>query len=648
MKNLSCKTIVVSLIVFLIAFTPLFAGGKAEKAAIPAATAQVADGESPMLRQLVEAGALPPVEQRLPTDPKVADVYEEIGQYGGTWRNGLVGATLGRMDAVIQRERLFRWDSDYNNVIPNVAKGVEANETATEFTFFLREGMKWSDGEPFTANDIMFWYEDIYRNEELTPALGWGGNPPTVTKLDDYTVKFSFSQPRGFFLQGDIARGNNGWPITGHPRHYFEQFHPKYNPNVATLVQEGGFTGWVELFNSKGGNDGGNDRWQNEELPTLSAWALSSAVIGQRIVYERNPYYWKVDPAGNQLPYVDRVIYDIYEDSEVLVLRALAGEIDHRDNIDGVFGTLDAKAVFFDNQERGDYRFTNLIPTASTELTLWLNMTSKNPVLAEVFSNKDFRIGVSHAIDRQEIIDTVYVGEGIPYQVAPRVDSPYFDEELAFQFTEFNVELANQHLDRAGFSQRDSQGYRLGPDGRRISFGVMVVGDRQPNVDGTELMSQHLTAVGIDLQLRPVDGSLFWTRIGSNDFDALIWSGPGGLGWDVMFDVHGWFPVHQNAWYATGWGIWNVNPNNPNAVEPSDAAKRQIELYNRILNTADTDEQERLMRQILQITKEEFYSIGINLRADNFGIAKNNFRNIPEDILHVTRRPFQYFFDQRR
>ncbi|WFE74774.1 ABC transporter substrate-binding protein [Roseinatronobacter sp. S2] len=590
--------------------------------------------QAPMLDALVEAGEIPPIEERIPASPMVVEPLESIGEYGGTWRHGLVGGNAQHMLArVMKYDHLMRWDPDYNEVIPDIAEAVDVSDDGREYVFHLREGIRWSDGAPFTADDIMFWYEAVYLNDELAARRNQN-NRITVTKIDDYTVSFAFEEPSGFFLQHDVA-GRWGWYYTSYPRHYFSQYHIDYNPDgIEDLMAAEGFTSWAQMFEAKAGTalaERTIERFQNLNIPTLHAWVLTRPYDGSsRVIGERNPYYFKVDPDGNQLPYIDRVEFGQYESSEVLMLRALAGEIDFRDNTDGQFGTLDQKSVFFDHMEDGDFRFIDLTPAASTELTLYLNHTHKDPRLRNIFQNRDFRIGLSHAINRQEIIDTVYVGQGEPHQLAPRESSPYYDAQMAKQFTEYDLDLANEYLDRAGFTERDSSGFRVDENGARISFAVNVVATRQPNVDGMELASAHLAEVGIDMQLRTLEQSLFWNIRDSNTHDALVWSGPGGLGWDVLIDPYGWFPANHNAFWAVAWGAWYLDPNNPIAEEPPEHIKELMDMYDALLATPDTEAQAELTRDLLARARDEFFTIGINLRAVNFGIAKNNFRNVPQ------------------
>ena len=609
--------------------------------------------EAPQLAELVKQGKLPPVDERLPENPMVIEPVDRIGQYGGTWRTALRGgADNAWLVRTLDYEHLVRWDPEWTKVIPNIAESFEANEDATEFTFRLRKGLKWSDGEPFTADDIMFWYEDVFSNEELTPVKSsWlvsGGEPAVVEKVDDYTVKFKFTTPNGLFLQRLATP--SGSQITRFPRHYLEQFHIKYNPdNIDQLIEEAGASDWVNLFQLKGYGVPGTPydaRWQNKELPSLNGWILTTAYgEGTRVVAERNPYYWKVDPEGQQLPYLDRIVYEVGEDVEVLVLKALNGEIDMQDRH---IAKPANKAVFVDNMEKGGYGFFETIPSSMNSLIIALNLTHKDPVMREIFQNKHFRIGLSMAINRQEIIDLVYVGAGEPFQAGPRPESPFYNERLAKQFTEYDVEQANKHLDLAGYTERDEEGFRLGPDGKRISFAVEVAAVQTDRIDAMELIRGYWKEVGVDIQVKTEDRSILYTRKAANEHDAVVWGGDGGL--DVILEPRWYFPYSGESNYAILWQYWYNK--DPRGEEPPEAPKKQMALYDQLKATGDPDKQAELMREILEIAADHVELIGISLPPKGYGIVKNNFHNVPKVMPGAwlypnpaPTNPCQYFKD---
>ncbi len=612
----------------------------AGEAAAPAPAADLSQMEAPALADMVAAGTLPALEERLPATPMVLEPVESVGQYGGTWHMGLNG---GADNALLVRtmayQNLVRWTPDWTGIEANVAESYEANDDATEFTFHLREGMKWSDGEPFTADDILFWYNDILSNAEYegvhnVPSwLTAGGEPVTVEKVDDATVKFVFAAPNGLFLQR-LATPDGNVP-TRWPAHYCQQFHPDYNAdNIDALMTEAEATDWVNLMELKCGSVNGTPYdalWQNGDLPTLFPWVLTTPYgAGTQVVAERNPYFWKVDSEGRQLPYIDKIIYEVGEDVEVLVLNALNGEIDMQDRH---IASLPNKAVFADNMEAGEYHFFETIPSSMNNMAIALNLTHKDPMKREMYQNKDFRIALSYAINRQEIIDVVFVSQGEPYQLGPRPTSPFYNEQLAKQYTEYDPDQANQILDGL-YPEKNTDGIRLGPDGNPITMIVDVTSNNQSWVDSLGLIQNYWKAVGIDMQINAMDRSLLYTRKDSNEHDVVIWGGDGGL--DVVLEPRWYFPYSGESLFAEAWQSWFNNPTGEGAMtppeEPPAAAKQQMDLYKQIQETGDAAQQEELMKQLLQISADEFYAIGIALGPNGYGIVKNDFMNVPSPI----------------
>ncbi|MEZ4664631.1 MAG: ABC transporter substrate-binding protein [Caldilineaceae bacterium] len=531
------------------------AADSAEAAPAADAAAMADSMEAPALAAMVADGSLPELSERIPVNPKVVAEVDGPGQYGGIWRMGLNG---GQDNALLVRtmayEHLVRWTPDWTGIEPNIAESYEASDDATEYTFHLREGMRWSDGEPFTADDMVFWAESIIGNAEFEAThnvpswLTANGAAVTVEKIDDYTVKFVFAGPNGLFIQRLATP--SGAELTRWPAHYCSQFHPDFNTdNLDALIAEADATDWVNLMELKCAGVPGTPydaRWQNSDLPTLNPWILTTAYgAGTQVVAERNPYYWKVDTAGRQLPYIDKIVYDIGEDVDVLVLKALNGEIDMQDRH---IASLSNKAVFADNMEAGGYHFFESIPSGMNNIAIALNLTHKDPVRREMFQNKDFRIALSHAINRQEIIDVVYVGQGEPYQLAPRPTSPFYNERLAKQYTEYDPDLANEILDGI-YHDKNADGIRIGPDGEPLTLVVDVTSNQQDRIDALGLIQGYWKAVGVDMQLsNSMDRSLLYTQRFHNEHDVSVWGGDGGL--DVILESVLVLPYSGESLYA--------------------------------------------------------------------------------------------------
>ena len=593
--------------------------------------------QAPALQQQVDAGTLPPVDERLPAEPLVLTPLNEVGAYGGSMRTDLLGGTdrgYGWLNRIIGYEPLIRFAPEGGTVVPNIAESWEVNADSTEFTFHLRPGMKWSDGAPVTADDIVFWYEDMARNEELYPGGPGGhmmnaGEPVTLTKVDDLTVTFEFAAPYGLFLL-QLASGNNQPPIA--PRHYGEQFLPKYNEaGLPALMEAAGVSSWIDLFYQKVGGPTGSDfaKWLNPELPVLNGWTVTSPYDGSstQVVARRNPYYWKVDTAENQLPYIDEVVFPIVGDPEVLKLMVMNGQVDFVYRPQNF--TITDKPTFFDNQEAGDYRFIDLSADVSAAHALHLNLTVQDEVKRELFQNKDFRVALSHAINRPELIDIIYVGQGEPYQVAPRPESEFYDEVFAHQYTEYDPDRANQMLDALGLTERDGSGTRLMSNGQPLTIRVDVRTDTTQQIDSLELMQGYWRDVGIDLQVNVIDSALYRERQVANLYEAISNVGAGGL--NELLNPRLYVPINDNALYAVPWSYWYNGDDR--GIEPDAATVEQLKLYDAALATADVEKQAELFTQVLDIAREEFRSFGVSLLTGTYAIATNRMGNVPERMI---------------
>ena len=607
--------------------------------------------EAPGLAEQSASGAIPPVAERLPVNPLVVTPNQQVGQYGGTWRTAIVGGLdLAWLVRTVGYDYLVRWDPKWEAVVPNVAESWEVSADGRTFTFKLREGHKWSDGQPFTVDDVMFYGEDIYRNETLTTSLGT--NPWTIEKLDELRFAVTFERPDGLFISNLATPNGSEW--TRYPRHYLEQFHEKYNTtNLDQLVADAGVETWQQLFQQMGSAIPGTPvdaRFQNLDLPTLFGWRLVEPYAdGTRVRVERNPFYFKVDPEGNQLPYIDEVVFNAVQDNEVLLLQATSGELDmHVRHIN----TDVNKSVLSQSAADGDYRLFETLLASMNRVMISLNLTHQDPNLQEIFANKDFRIGLSHAINRQEIIDTLYVGQGEPWQGAPRPESAYANETLAKQYTEFNIDLANQHLDKV-LPNKGGDGFRLRPDGQPLIFSVEVAtsGPAAP-VDEMNLVVGYWQAVGVNAQLKPEDRSLLYQRKDANEHDCVVWGGDGGLN-DALIEMRWYAPVNGESNYGIGWYQWFAKPANPLAapVEPPEAVQAQLALVTELRQTVDEAKQAELFQQILDVAVEQFYAIGVLLPGPGYGIVKNNFMNLfepmPDAYLYPTpgpANPEQFFF----
>lgn len=586
----------------------------------PISAQDVTFNESPMLAEKVAAGELPPVAERLPANPAVVTPFNEVGTYGGAMRVGFTGTNpgWGGLWYIAGWENIVSWAPDFSGVVPNIAESWEISDDVREYTFHLREGMKWSDGAPFTADDIIFYIEDILFNEELSvggPVADWlpreGAEEFVAEKIDDYTVKFKFAHPYGVFLY-NLAQWN-GRHVTFFPKHYLTQFHAAYNDNVDELVAvEDGVEDWVGLFNKKaaGPTADTNSYWDNLERPLLYPWVPTSVLgANTQMTMVRNPYYWKVDTEGNQLPYIDEIIGITYQDNEARTLAMISGDLDYIKDPSG-----SDRILFFDAADSGaPIAFSAPSSDGGNTNSIQFNRNATDPVLAEIFSNKDFRIGMSHAINRPEIIEIVYLGQGEPAQVAPLPSSPLYNEELATQYTEYSVDLANEALDKV-LPERDADGYRLRPDGEPLNIIFTVSNDLSYGtnwVQVAELLIGYWDAVGVRVQLNSVADAQFVEQREQNNIQATLYTGEGGAGLTGILDPRYYTPGFLFGMFGNGWWAWYVKSTEAVQVEPSQEIQDIRALYESVLTQPTQEEQIAKMKEVLDIAVDEFWVIGI-------------------------------------
>jgi len=573
--------------------------------------------EAPELRIKVAAGELPPVEQRISEEPLVMEPLEEIGQYGGIWKRvALSVGDAGLFSCTLTYESIIRWSPNVDKLVPNVAKKWEVSDGGRVFTFYLRKGMKWSDGEPYTADDLMFWYEDILLNKELTPSppsrLKLGDELVKVEKVDDYTVRFSFSQPVGLFLD---QLGFIGHEQT-YPKHYLKNFHPRYTSKekLTELAKKKGYDYWYQLFREK-------DKWYNPDLPVIWAWKIAAPPTTTRVVIERNPYYWKIDPAGNQLPYLDGIIYDLVQSSETLDLKVMSGEVDMMSR------HLSWKnyTLYMENREKGDYRVLKWRDSELVRVSYLPQVTHKDKVLAGLLSDKRFRLALSLAIDREEINELVFKGAGKPMVAALPVGTPADIVELAKSYSRYDPKAANALLDKMGLTKRDQAGYRLRPDGKTLFLGIYLF--EEPDwIDTSELVKDCWEAIGIKTEVKVLPRELLEPRMMSAQADIVAWSR--GQIFTPYLSAGSLIPSRERIAATMNWYWWRTG-GEKGEKSIGDMLKAE-QLWDKIEATVDPEERKKLLDEVVRLHVENVWYIGIVGDIPAVCVAKNNFRNVPE------------------
>ena len=601
--------------------------------------------QAPSLDADVASGKLPPVADRLPKNPVVDVPFEGIGMYGGTMLDLYDGQRLAEFRQY-GYENLVRWNPAGSEVIPNIAESWDINNGGKEYVFHLRDGLKWSDGQPFTADDILFWWTDVETDPDINPGgphpyFVVNGEVATVKEIDPLTISFSWSQPDGLFLQNLSA--SYGVRVTQFAKHYLEQFSKKANPdNVAKLMAADGATNYGEWWTNRVGSYGDASEYNDPQRPFMQPWIPTTPYIGAaQFTLVRNPYYFKVDPDCNQLPYIDNRTFTLVTDPQVRLLQTLGGQ--------NFFSGEDVsqpqnKAVFFDNQEKGNYRFIDVTSGNFNTMILHLNFTHPDAVKAQVFNDKNFRIGLSQAMDRQNVIDTVYVGQGKPYQAGPSPDSPFYNEQLATQYTDYSADAANAALDKV-LPDKGSDGYRLGPDGNPFSFTVTVDQGFRPDwVDVMQIIQKNWQAVGLNAKLDVVSDDTWQTREQQPDLDAYVWAGENGTGQLPMLAISqqttDFIPADPGGSISAGWTAWDKQQQDSNAqtqfdpVTPPDAVQRMFQISHDIKLAATPDDQNKLMTEFFNLNADQFLTIGLSLPAGDYQVVNNTLRNVPDTVVH--------------
>ncbi len=594
------------------------------------ATGNIIEGfnEAPMLRVKVAAGELPPVEERVGEEPLVIKPFEEIGTYGGTMRM-YYGNPFYSFDADFSvMDSMFYFAPDANTVFPNVAKGWELSSDARILTIYLREGMKWSDGAPFTADDLVFWYEDVLLNDELTPTIDrqWmpGGEVMKLEKVDDYTVELHFaaSYPLILYALTQYAASQQGAGMLT-PKHYLKKFHPRYasEEDLEKLCEEKGVESWVSLWGNKRSLLGGN---QDLDLPKLGAW-IPVKISTTEVMFERNSYYWKVDTAGNQLPYIDRRKVSIITSLEIVKMKIMAGELDFA----FLETTNENLPLYMENRKRGDYRVFQWSTVVVSVPGLLFNQNTPDEVLAEIFQDARFRRALSLAINREEIDEFYRFGLGEPRQATLPPSSRFYEEEFERSYAEYDPERANQFLDEMGLKWDDDHEYRLRPDGETLGI-VLEWSTNQPIVNAIELIKEYWEEVGVKIALKSGLNTEIWQRVAAGEpevFSEYIQTG------DPAFMVSGppWIPGGNSSW-CLKWRLW-YSTDGEEGEEPPEEIKRLFQLSDEIKIVLDEKKRTEIGKEILRLHADNVWIIG-TIGVFPYGFAvKNNLRNAPEESL---------------
>lgn len=603
--------------------------------------------EAPMLAERVKQGLLPPVEERLPEEPLVIEPFHEIGKYGGTWRYMNTSETFNGLRLSMYGNSLLRSvDSGYS-VAPNIVQRWEHSDDMRTWTFYFRKGVKWSDGTPATVDDVLFWWYEMALNEEHSePVPDWctsAGKPMEVTKIDDFTVRFDFEEPSPFFLDNVAYWPNLGvGPFVIAPAHYLKQFHPKYNPEYTDFAE----------FEAK------QEWWVNPEMPVLSEWMPVEIRPGERLVLERNPYYYAVDTEGNQLPYIDRVVVEYIASEELFNLKITRGEFDFQDYRSGPVDIPNLSLYQAHAEEQG-YEII-FWGNGGVHATWHFNMNHPDPAKRELYENPMFRRALSHALDRPLMRDIAWFGFGElttgTYGKAVEFyrtdEGRRLYEEWRDLAIEYDPEKAMAMLDEIGVIDRDGDGWREMPNGEPLTIRLDIDPAEGPAfVQSADISKENWRAIGINTSVNPIDGAALNVMQTNATFDIRVFGcgdGPSIIAypaWVVPIpNDHRWAPLY-GAWYGmhglTGEGTeLDKDPRDrtpPREKPPEDSPYYKLQkLYDEARRTGDWEARDRLVHEMIKIHIEYGpFFLGNIYDPPSPVLVKHYFKNVPraEDIV---------------
>ncbi|MDR1317201.1 MAG: ABC transporter substrate-binding protein [Spirochaetales bacterium] len=613
--------------------------------------------EAPQLAELVKAGKLPEVSNRLPerTELLVIKPVHETGKYGGNWRRAFTGpADHENGNRIVNSDQILTFDYTGTKVMPSLARDWKLSADGKTTTIYLRKGVKWSDGTPLTADDFMFWYNDIYMNKQIVPTPFFefqiNGKPGIMRKIDNFTVAFEFPEPYAFFvyqLAGSTAVGAGfstrggfqSWGGCVAPMHYLKQFLPKYSSEgaVNARAKAEGYDGWVSWLRMK-------YSWAlNPDLPVLTPWKTVSPINTSTWALERNPYFWGVDTAGNQLPYIDRITMTLAENAEVANLRAIAGEYDIQER----HIHLAKLPVFLENQAKGNY--TVHLDPASNGADCAIHVGTSyvgDPEIMKWLRNKDFRHALALGIDRDQLNEAIWLGVGVAGTIAPAPDTLYSPGvEYNKKWATYDPDQANRLLEGLGLTKKDAEGFRMRADGKgRLKFEMITVGGQFVEFTKIgEMIKQQWRRIGVDVDVKELERNFAFTRSANNENQLITWTADGSemlllypryaLPVDTA-EAHMGYAYAR--WYASN-GAAGTKPEEAEMLEAFDLLRKAY--------AAGEAEQIAITKELWKIVIEQSWSIGTVGQSPAWmgvRLVKNNMGNIPERQLNAqhVRTPF--------
>ncbi len=585
--------------------------------------------ESDFLLDKVQSGELPYVDQRLPDEPLVVDLVAKgrtLGQYGGTLRTMVTRSKDVRQMVVYGYARLVGYDHNYN-LKADLLRSYEVEEGRI-FTFRLRAGHKWSDGAPFTSEDFRYWWVDVANNEELSPAgppdiMRAEGHLPKVSFPDALTVRFEWPVPHPSFLPA-LAQARP--PFLYRPSHFLKPLHVNYaDPDeLKKVVRKNRVRTWAALHN-KSDNMYKND---NPLLPTLQPWyTVTAERKATRYIFERNPYFHRVDTEGNQLPYIDRVEMTIVGGG-LVAAKSNAGEAD-----------LQARGLDFRDvsilkkgeADGGNYDTYLWANGAASQIAIYPNLNFNDPTWQSVIRDVRFRRALSLSIDRRMINRALYFGLAREGGMTVLERSPLFEEAHLASWAAYDPAMANELLDEMGLTGRDSRGVRLLPDGRPMEFVIETAGERQEVENALAIITDTWREIGVKLVMRPLDRDILRNRVFAGVSMASVW-----YGWDNGVPSENTppdylAPVQQEFLAWPKWGQYHQTMGQAGTPPDMDVGAKLLGHLDEWYQAESAVDRMAAWKDMLAIHAEHQFAIGILAEAPQPVVVSKYLRNVPVD-----------------
>jgi len=579
--------------------------------------------ETPSLADQVKAGSLPAVDKRIPDAPSIVKRFagaDGVGKPGGEVNMLVAQARDTRLMTLYSNSRLIVYDDQFK-LQPDILESYEAKDNR-EFTLKLRAGHKWSDGKPFTTEDFRFFWEDVANNSDLSPRgpsveLLVDGKPPKVEIIDELTIRYSWDKPNPYFIESQARAA----PLfLFRPAHYLKTLHGKYTPEEDILKAHIG-SRWANVFRRQDAMYG-ND---NVDLPTLNAWKLVTPPPSQRFVFERNPFYYRIDEKGVQLPYFDRVTFTVVA-SNLIPAKAGLGESDLQPRYLG----LRDYTFLRDASKKSGIKVVLWEKGSGSEVAFYPNMNAADETWRKLNRDVRFRRALSLAIDREELSEVLYNGQAKPSANTIMPRSPLFRPELATKWAAYDVNAANKLLDEVGLNKKGGDGIRLLPNGRPALIALEHSSEKADEVDNMLLVRDHWKKVGIRVELRAQTTDNFRLRTTSGEAIMTAYAGVTTAAPTVDTSPREFAPTMQGGLQWPKWGLYIESHGKQGEACDTEEGKKLLELLHQWEHSTDAAERRKAWDDILTINAEQVFSIGTVNSVGQPLTTSKKVRNFPE------------------